>query len=93
MLCLVVIVLYLCLCLCCVGCEQAVKVLLNSVPEHVQFDGVLEDLQAVRGVTSVHDLHIWGISSKTVSPPPNPTPLPLIFLCLVRAIAPRPRRG
>ena len=58
----------------CVGCEQAVKVLLNSVPEHVQFDGVLEDLQAVRGVTSVHDLHIWAISSKTVSPPPSPHP-------------------
>lgn len=47
--------------------KQAVKVLLNSVPEHVQFDGVLEDLQAVRGVTSVHDLHIWAISSKTVA--------------------------
>ena len=61
MLCYAVVVLYLCLC--CVGCEQAVKVLLNSVPEHVQFDGVLEDLQAVRGVTSVHDLHIWGMST------------------------------
>ncbi len=40
--------------------------LLNSVPEHVQFDGVLEELQTIPGVTSVHDLHIWGISSKTV---------------------------
>ena len=46
--------------------KQAVKVLLNSVPESVEFDGVLEELQRIEGVSDVHDLHIWGISSKTV---------------------------
>ncbi len=40
--------------------------LLNSVPEHVEFEGVLEELEQLEGVVSVHDLHIWGISSKTV---------------------------
>ncbi len=49
-------------------CEllQALGVLLNSVPEHVEFEGVLEELEQLEGVVSVHDLHIWGISSKTV---------------------------
>jgi hypothetical protein len=55
-------------------CVQAVGVLLNSVPETVKFEGVLEELAAVQGVASVHDLHIWAISSKTVRRAGTSTP-------------------
>jgi hypothetical protein len=45
---------------------QAARTLLNSVPDSVHFDDIFEELQAMPGVTNVHDLHIWSISSSTV---------------------------
>ena len=36
--------------------------LLDGVPEHIDYEGVGEDLLKVEGIESVHDLHIWNMS-------------------------------
>ncbi len=43
--------------------RDAVDVLLEAVPAHVDTEAVRTLLGAVPGVTAVHDLHIWTISS------------------------------
>ena len=36
--------------------------LLDGVPDHIDYEGVGEDLLKVEGIESVHDLHIWNMS-------------------------------
>jgi cobalt-zinc-cadmium efflux system protein len=43
--------------------RDAVDVLLEAVPAHVDLDAVRAVMAAVPGVTAVHDLHVWTISS------------------------------
>jgi cobalt-zinc-cadmium efflux system protein len=43
--------------------RDAVDVLLEAVPAHVDMAALREILLGVEGVTSVHDLHVWTISS------------------------------
>ncbi|HVE85221.1 MAG TPA: cation diffusion facilitator family transporter [Myxococcales bacterium] len=43
--------------------RDAVDVLLEAVPAHVDLDAVKTILGKVEGVTAVHDLHVWTISS------------------------------
>jgi len=43
--------------------RDAVDVLLEAVPAHVDSEAVRRLLASVPGVTAVHDLHIWTISS------------------------------
>ena len=43
--------------------RDAVDVLLEAAPAHVDLDAVKNILSAVPGVTAVHDLHVWTISS------------------------------
>lgn len=43
--------------------RDAVDVLLEAVPAHVDMEAVRRILTSVPGVTAVHDLHIWTISS------------------------------
>ncbi len=43
--------------------RDAVDVLLEAVPAHVDLDAVKRILGGVAGVTAVHDLHVWTISS------------------------------
>lgn len=43
--------------------SQAIGVLLQSAPAHVDMAAVEADLVALAGVTAVHDLHIWTLSS------------------------------
>ncbi len=42
---------------------QAVNVLLEGAPPHVDVEAVRQALLSVEGVTDVHDLHIWTITS------------------------------
>lgn len=42
---------------------ESVDILLEGTPRHLKISQVLEDLGAVSGVTSVHDLHVWSIAS------------------------------
>ncbi len=43
--------------------RDAVDVLLEAVPAHVDLDALKARMLAVPGVSAVHDLHVWTISS------------------------------
>lgn len=47
--------------------SEAVHVLLESVPEHIDLGAVGVDLAGIDGVESVHDLHVWTLSSGQVA--------------------------
>ncbi len=47
--------------------REAVDVLLETVPPHVDADGVEKALQCIPRVTAVHDLHIWTVGSGMVA--------------------------
>lgn len=43
--------------------REVLAVLGQHVPEGVQLDDVVRDLESVQGVTDVHDLHVWTLTS------------------------------
>ena len=47
--------------------RQAVAVLMEAAPGHIDIDAVREALSAVQGVQEVHDLHVWSITSGFVA--------------------------
>lgn len=47
--------------------RESVDVLLESAPGHIPLDGVRARLAAIPGVESVHDLHVWTVSSGLVA--------------------------
>jgi cobalt-zinc-cadmium efflux system protein len=42
--------------------KQTIHILLESTPENINMDTMVDDLQKVDGVLGVHDLHVWSIS-------------------------------
>lgn len=47
--------------------QEAASVLMEAAPGHIDVDAVRDTLVAVPGVDSVHDLHVWTITSGLVS--------------------------
>jgi cobalt-zinc-cadmium efflux system protein len=47
--------------------RESVEVLMEGVPAHLQLDEVAEVVAGVPGVTAVHDLHVWTITSGFVA--------------------------
>ncbi len=47
--------------------RDSVKLSLQGVPPGIDFDKVRADLAALAGVASVHDLHVWGMSTTEVA--------------------------
>ncbi|WP_239024297.1 cation diffusion facilitator family transporter [Ramlibacter humi] len=47
--------------------RSSVNILLEGVPEDVDLEAVRDTLLAVPGVRSIHDLHIWALTSGKVS--------------------------
>ena len=47
--------------------SEALHVLLEAVPKDVNLEQVGSDLAGIAHVTSVHDLHIWALSSGTIA--------------------------
>jgi cobalt-zinc-cadmium efflux system protein len=45
--------------------SESVDVLLEATPSHLDIPRILGDIGSVRGVVSVHDLHVWAISTRT----------------------------
>jgi len=43
--------------------RAALRVLVQAAPEHLDVDEVRRTLRAVPGVTDVHDLHVWTLTS------------------------------
>jgi cobalt-zinc-cadmium efflux system protein len=47
--------------------REAVDVLLEATPGHISLGRVREGLQAIGGIESVHDLHVWTVTSGMVA--------------------------
>jgi cobalt-zinc-cadmium efflux system protein len=47
--------------------REAVDVLLESTPRHIELGTVRTALQGIPGVESVHDLHVWTVTSGIVA--------------------------
>lgn len=47
--------------------RESVDVLLEATPAHISLDAVRARLQAIAGVESVHDLHVWTVTSGMVA--------------------------
>ena len=43
--------------------RESVNILLEGTPSHINVLAVIEAMHEVKGVSNVHDLHIWSISS------------------------------
>jgi cobalt-zinc-cadmium efflux system protein len=44
--------------------SESVDILLEATPRHLEISSILKDLGSVRGVVSIHDLHVWSISTR-----------------------------
>lgn len=47
--------------------RQALIVLMEGVPEHLDYNSIGDELLTVPGVASVHDLHVWYMSTERVA--------------------------
>ncbi len=47
--------------------REALHVLMEGVPPHIELSRVGQDLAALEGVLRVHDLHVWTLSSGTIA--------------------------
>jgi len=47
--------------------RDSVSLILDAIPRHIDLTGVENYLQKLPGVKTVHDLHIWGLSTKEVA--------------------------
>lgn len=47
--------------------RDSVRLILDAVPHHIDQHGVQTYLQQLPGVNTVHDLHIWGLSTKEIA--------------------------
>ena len=43
--------------------KDSVCILLDFTPKEVHFDDVIKDIESVRGVNGVHDVHLWSLCS------------------------------
>lgn len=47
--------------------RESLRILMEGVPAHIDFESVSETLSKTKGVLHVHDLHIWTLSSGSVA--------------------------
>lgn len=47
--------------------RDSVRLILDAIPHHIDFHGVEDYLRTLHGVKAVHDLHIWGLSTKQIA--------------------------
>jgi cobalt-zinc-cadmium efflux system protein len=47
--------------------KESVDILLESVPKHISIGAVRTQLEAIPGIESVHDLHIWSVNPRMVA--------------------------
>lgn len=47
--------------------RESVDVLLDSTPAHISLGAVRQQLEAIPGIESVHDLHVWTVTSGVVA--------------------------
>lgn len=47
--------------------RDSVRLILDAIPHHIDEQGVEQFLKNISGVQAVHDLHIWGLSTKEIA--------------------------
>lgn len=47
--------------------RDSVRLILDAIPHHIDETGIQNYLKNLPGVTAVHDLHIWGLSTKEIA--------------------------
>lgn len=47
--------------------RDSLSLILDAVPHYIDYPGVKKYLNELPGVTAVHDLHIWGLSTREVA--------------------------
>jgi cobalt-zinc-cadmium efflux system protein len=45
--------------------REAVSILLQGVPKHINLEAVKKDISAIKGVLGIHDIHIWSLEGET----------------------------
>jgi len=45
--------------------KEAINILLQGVPKHINFEAVKNDITAIKGVIAIHDIHIWSLEGET----------------------------
>jgi cobalt-zinc-cadmium efflux system protein len=45
--------------------REAISILLQGVPKHINLDAVKQDIKAINGVLELHDIHIWSLEGET----------------------------
>ncbi|WGM89532.1 MAG: cation diffusion facilitator family transporter [Candidatus Bathyarchaeum tardum] len=45
--------------------REAINILMQGVPKHINLEGVKADLQKITGVLGIHDIHIWSLEGET----------------------------
>ena len=47
--------------------RESVDVLLEGTPAHISLDDVLAEISGIPGVSNVHDLHVWTVTSGVIA--------------------------
>lgn len=47
--------------------RDSTHLMLDAVPQNIDIEEVQQYLETITGVTAVHDLHIWGLSTKDIA--------------------------
>jgi len=45
--------------------REAINILLQGVPQHINLEAVKKDIKAIKGVIDIHDIHIWSLEGET----------------------------
>jgi cobalt-zinc-cadmium efflux system protein len=45
--------------------KEAISILLQGVPKHINLEAVKQDIKAIKGVLEMHDIHIWSLEGET----------------------------
>ena len=45
--------------------REAINILLQGVPKHINLEAVKQDIKSIKGVTGIHDIHIWSLEGET----------------------------
>jgi len=45
--------------------KEAINILLQGVPKHINLEAVKKDVKAIKGVLGIHDIHIWSLEGET----------------------------
>jgi len=46
---------------------DSLNLILDAVPRHINYSEIANYLKKISGVTAIHDLHIWGLSTREVA--------------------------